>query len=157
MPRQVRVQYEDAIYHVMARGNRLDWISRCLAHRNCPLSFGWQGTLGHRFHRVERFFGGDKQGVEILTSKTNIRRVFGCGNEAEFVAVRRITEDNHVFCREPDRAFGEFHAGAELDDFGVGRDDRSHPFVLGWCGMCETKIYYEDILILLYLQMSGFM
>ncbi len=28
MPRQVRVQYEDAIYHVMARGNRLDRIVR---------------------------------------------------------------------------------------------------------------------------------
>lgn len=28
MPRQVRVQYEDAIYHVMARGNRLDSIAR---------------------------------------------------------------------------------------------------------------------------------
>ncbi|MBT8037038.1 MAG: transposase, partial [Verrucomicrobiae bacterium] len=28
MPRQVRVQYEDAIYHVMARGNRLDKIVR---------------------------------------------------------------------------------------------------------------------------------
>lgn len=26
MPRQARVQYEDAIYHVMARGNRLDKI-----------------------------------------------------------------------------------------------------------------------------------
>ena len=26
MPRQVRVEYEDAIYHVMARGNRLDKI-----------------------------------------------------------------------------------------------------------------------------------
>lgn len=28
MPRQARVQYEDAIYHVMARGNRLDKIVR---------------------------------------------------------------------------------------------------------------------------------
>jgi len=28
MPRQVRVQYEDAIYHMMARGNRLDKIVR---------------------------------------------------------------------------------------------------------------------------------
>ena len=28
MPRQVRVQYEGAIYHVMARGNRLDKIVR---------------------------------------------------------------------------------------------------------------------------------
>ncbi|MEJ6701583.1 MAG: hypothetical protein QNL01_11535 [Akkermansiaceae bacterium] len=28
MPRQVRVQYEDAIYHVMPRGNRLDKIVR---------------------------------------------------------------------------------------------------------------------------------
>ena len=26
MPRQVRVEYEDAIYHVMARGNRLNKI-----------------------------------------------------------------------------------------------------------------------------------
>ena len=26
MPRQARVEYEDAIYHVMARGNRLDKI-----------------------------------------------------------------------------------------------------------------------------------
>ena len=28
MPRQVRVEYEGAIYHVMARGNRLDKIVR---------------------------------------------------------------------------------------------------------------------------------
>lgn len=33
MPRQVRVQYEDAIYHVMARGNRLDKIVRNDADR----------------------------------------------------------------------------------------------------------------------------
>jgi len=33
MPRQVRVQYEDAIYHVMARGNRLDKIVRSEADR----------------------------------------------------------------------------------------------------------------------------
>ncbi len=34
MPRQVRVQYEDAIYHVMARGNRLDKIVRTDADRD---------------------------------------------------------------------------------------------------------------------------
>ena len=28
MPRQTRIQYEGAIYHVMARGNRLDKIVR---------------------------------------------------------------------------------------------------------------------------------
>lgn len=28
MPRQARVEYEDTIYHVMARGNRLDKIVR---------------------------------------------------------------------------------------------------------------------------------
>ena len=33
MPRQVRVEYEDAIYHVMARGNRLNKIVRTDADR----------------------------------------------------------------------------------------------------------------------------
>ncbi|MCP5536992.1 MAG: hypothetical protein H7A51_12270 [Akkermansiaceae bacterium] len=33
MPRQVRVQFDDAIYHVMARGNRLDKIVRSDADR----------------------------------------------------------------------------------------------------------------------------
>ena len=33
MPRQVRVEYEDAIYHVMARGNQLDKIVRTDADR----------------------------------------------------------------------------------------------------------------------------
>lgn len=28
MPRQLRIEYPDAIYHVMARGNRLEAIAR---------------------------------------------------------------------------------------------------------------------------------
>lgn len=64
MPRQARVQYEDAIYHVMARGNRLDKIVRSDADRETFEATleevvgrtGWRvyayALLGNHYHLV---------------------------------------------------------------------------------------------------------
>ena len=124
---------------------------------------GAVGLYGEVVRRVELFavvFGGEDFGRAVVVPADDVAACVLAGDEVavevEEVAVGGLDvlelgdavfrgplhldrvgdvgEDEAVFRGDPDRAFGEGHAGAELAGLGVGGDDRRQVGVGEGCG-----------------------